>query len=368
MAICAYTLCKRLHVNAYIKFLSKMTSLKEVAKRADVSTATVSRVLSNTSYVSKETRERVLRAIEELGYTPNLAARALSKGRTHIIGFIFPHKYDLLFFDPYINTIAQGVETICNEHGYNLLLNTPRPPINQSEQFLRIMRSGYLDGVITVENIPGESAREMVMESGYPCVSIGSQLDERPYNTLDVDEFKGAHDIAVFLITLGHRDFGIVSVEDSQLTGAHRRIQGYKTALETAGIDFNSIPQVCGKFSVQSGYEVVDELLQLTSPTAIICLNDRMAMGVVQRLQSLGYNVPEDITVVGFDDIPGAEYFNPPLTTVRQPAHKLGATATLLLFDLINNKDMVAEGFVPMIFQPELVIRSSAAPPKKANH
>jgi DNA-binding LacI/PurR family transcriptional regulator len=343
-----------------------MVSLKEVAKRAGVSIATVSRVLSNTSYVSKETRERVTLAIEELGYTPNLAARALSKGRTHIIGFIFPHKYDLLFFDPYINTIAQGVETVCNEHGYNLLLNTPRPPIHQSEQFLRIMRSRYLDGVITVENLPNESARAKVVESGYPCVSIGSQADERPFNTLDVDDVQGGYDLASFLIALGHRRFGIIGVNDTELTSAHRRLQGYRMAFENAGIVFEEVPQVYGTFSVQSGYEVIDELIQRARPTAILCLNDRMAMGAIQRLQFLGFSVPEDVTVVGFDDIPGADYFNPPLTTIRQPAHKLGATATLLLFDMIGKKEGALERFKPLVFQPELVIRASAAPPKEA--
>ncbi len=340
-----------------------MPTLKEVAKHAGVSTATVSRVLSRTSYVNKETRERILQAIEELGYTPNLAARALSKGRTYIIGIIYPYNHDLLFYDPFMSSVIQGIETVCTDRGYNLLLNTPRIPVKEAEQFHRLMRSGYLDGVITFETIPGIPARELVREHGYLCVSIGSAKPDYIWpNSVNVDDYEGARQIAAYLIAQGHRKFGVISVDPAQLTSALRRLHGYEAAFREAGLDFEGVPIVNGEFDVESGYAAAGELLSISRPTAVLCLNDRMAMGAIRRMQAEGLSVPNDITVVGFDDIPGADYFNPPLTTVRQPAQQMGSTAANLLFELIDAQ--YDKESAPVLFQPELVIRASSAPPK----
>ncbi len=340
-----------------------MTTLREVAKRAGVSTATVSRMLSNTSYVNVKTRERILKAIEELRYTPNLAARALSKGQTYIIGIIYPYNHDLLFYDPFQLSVIQGIETVCTARGYNLLINTPRIPVGKAEQFERLMRSGYLDGVITFETIPGIPAREFVRQHGYLCVSIGSANPDSLWpNSVNVDDCSGARQIAAHLIGQGHRRFGIVSVDPTQLTSAPRRMEGYRMAFTDAGLDFDSVPIVNGEFSTESGYTATGKLLATSCPTAILCLNDRMAMGAIQRVQAEGLAVPGDITVVGFDDIPGVDYFIPPLTTVRQPGQQMGATAANMLFDLIDSR--YDRDLAPVIVRPELVIRASAAPPK----
>jgi DNA-binding LacI/PurR family transcriptional regulator len=139
-----------------------MPTLKEVALRAEVSTATVSKVLSNTPYVSDETRSRVLKAVEELGYVPNLAARALSKGRTYIIGVIFPYRYDQMFGDPHMLTILEGIETVCAQRDYSMLLSTPKIPVTESEQYQRLIRSGYLDGVIAMETVASSPVSNVI--------------------------------------------------------------------------------------------------------------------------------------------------------------------------------------------------------------
>jgi DNA-binding LacI/PurR family transcriptional regulator len=340
-----------------------VTTLREVAKLAGVSTATVSRVISDTAFVSPDTRARVLQVIEEIGYRPNLAARALSKGRTFNVGVVFQYNFDPVFYDPFMLTIVQGIEAVCTAHGYNLLLSTPRIPVVESEQFLRLMSSGYLDGAITTETIPGEFVSTIVTKSGYPCIGIVAANRPPPPNSVMVDEYPGAYAIMEYLLKLGHRRIGIIELDPANLTSAPRRMVGYRTALEAAGLDFDAVPIVTGAFTIQSGYEAAGQLLCKATPSAIVCMNDRMAMGVIQRLHADGLRVPEDITVVGFDDIPGAEYFNPPLTTVRQHAHLLGATAAKMLFDLIDNRDSRGE-LDPIVLQPELVIRASAAPPK----
>ncbi len=346
-----------------------MPTLKEVAKRADVSTATVSKVLSNTPYVSEETRMRVLHAIEELGYIPNLAARALSKGHTYIIGVIFPYNYDHLFADPLILNMLEGIETICTERGYNVLLSTPRVPVADSVLYQRLVRSGYLDGVIAIETLPGEPMSTALERNGYLWVVIGYHSGTGTGNTLHPDDFAGARAIAAYTIGLGHRRIGIIGVEPDALDAAERRLSGYRAAFEEAGLDFSSVPQVVGTFSVESGYQVAGQLLECAPRlTAILCLNDRMAMGAIQRASAEGRQVPADLSVLGFDDIPGAELFSPPLTTVRQPVLEMGQRAADLLFDMIDrrtrHKNARIQGFAPIVFPTELIIRGSAMPPK----
>jgi DNA-binding LacI/PurR family transcriptional regulator len=347
-----------------------VATLKEVAQRAEVSTATVSKVLSNTPYVSEETRARVMRAVEELGYLPNLAARALSKGRTYIIGVVFPYNFDLLFADPLQLTIVEGIESVCIENGYNMLLSTPHVPVNQSVQYRRLVQSGYLDGVITLETMPDIPASALLEQFKYPWIAIGYMSALGTTNTLHSADFSGAQKIAALLIGLGHRQLGIIGVVNSALMAATYRIAGYRAAFEEAGLNFASVPQAQGNFSVESGYEAADALLKAAPHlTAILCLNDRMAMGAIQRVRADGLRVPEDMSVVGFDDIPSAAFFTPPLTTVRQFAREMGVQASQMLFELIeqrgNRKQESDKRFDPVTFPTELVIRGSATTPPR---
>lgn len=346
-----------------------MATIKEVARRAEVSPATVSKVLTDTPYVSEETRARVLKAIEELGYTPNFAARALSKKLTYNIGVIFPYLDKGLFSDPYTRTIVEGIEDVCTEKEYNLLVSMPRIPLHKSKQYHRFVRSGYLDGLIGLQILPDEPVFTSDDHFGYPCVSIGYHPATSSQNAIYSDNFNGAKAMANYILGLGHRHLAIISVQDSAATGAAQRHEGFQRAIEEAGIDFESIPNVPGDFSFESGYSAASFILgQRKHPTAIICFNDRMAMGAVQCLQASGLRVPDDMTVVGFDNIPGTEYFNPPLTTVAQPAHEMGRRAAQRLFELIAAKSRHKSphpGFPPEVFPTELVIRASASAPKR---
>src|ERR1041385_7505593 len=232
-----------------------MATLKEVAKRADVSIATVSKVLSNTPYVSDDTRERVLRAIAELGYVPNLAARALSKGLTHNVGVVFPYVIDHLFSDPHILMLVEGIEVVCTEHGYNMLISTPRIPISESEQYQTLVRSGYLDGAVTIETLPNSLVSEPLEEHGYPWVAIGYDSALKGKNAIHADDFGGAKAVASHLLSLGHRHFGIITVTATTLTAAAQRLAGYREAIEEAGLNFSDVPVVIGNFSIESGYQ-----------------------------------------------------------------------------------------------------------------
>lgn len=346
-----------------------MATLREVAKYANVSIATVSKVLSNTPYVSEETRERVQQAIAELGYVPNLAARALSKGRTHNIGVIFPYIIDHLFSDPHILMLVEGIEVVCTENGCNMLISTPRMPISESEQYQTLVRSGYLDGALTIETLPNSLVSEPLEKHGYPWVAIGYNSARGDKNTIHADDFGGAKDVAEHLLSLGHRRFGIITVTATTLAAAEQRLNGYRIALEQAGLNFQDVPVVIGNFSIESGFQAADELLKRDPhPTALLCLNDRMAIGAMERARSDGLRIPGDVSIVGFDDIPTASLVNPPLTTVQQPALDLGREAARRLFEMIDsrarrNSSSAELEFEPIIFPTRLIIRESSGPP-----
>jgi DNA-binding LacI/PurR family transcriptional regulator len=335
-----------------------MPTLQDVAKRAGVSTATVSKVLSNTPYFTDETREKVMRAVDELGYIPNLAARALSRGKTHIIAVVFPYVYDPIFADPHVLRILEGIEGECHQRGYNILLSTPRvTPEGIDEHYRQLILSGYIDGVIALDNVPFASVIDPVRQKRIPSVDIGYRK-VGPY--VCSDDHMGSFQMMEHVIGLGHRHVGIIGMPDDLHFAVAHRIDGLQAAAAAAGLDFVSMPRLNGDFSIDSGAACAERLLtDCPELTALICLNDRMAMGAIQRARQMGRLIPRDLTVVGYDDIPMAAAFDPPLTTIDQQAPLLGRKAAEMLFHLLDGKPPES-----VIIPTRLVARgSSAAPP-----
>jgi DNA-binding LacI/PurR family transcriptional regulator len=337
-----------------------MTTLKQVAERAGVSSATVSKVLSNTPYVSAETRNRVLEAIDALGYVPNLAARALAHGRTFNIGVIFPLIYTSLFSDPQMMLILGGVERVLTQHGYNMVISTPQMPVDESEQFQRLLRSRYLDGVILLENLPEQVMSSLIVQHGYPFVAIGyKSLAETP-NTVRIDDYNGAYAAAQHLLDLGHRQFGIIDIAPYPFFSISERLRGYRAALADAGIDYDAMPRISGNYTIASGAEAMETFLHATPrPTALLSTTDLMAIGAINAARAAGLRVPEDLSVVGFDDIPLAAHMEPSLTTVRQASEALGETAASMLFDLLAKKK---PAFDMRVLPTSLIVRGSTGP------
>lgn len=312
-----------------------MPTLQDVAKLAGVSTATVSKVLSNTPYFTEETRDKVLRAVEELGYLPNLAARALSSGKTHIISVVFPYVYDAIFQDPMVMSILEGIEQECTNYGYNLLLSTPRlTNKGPDEVYQKLVQSGYMDGIIALDNVPQASVIQPATARGIPCVVIG--YHQAAYYVRS-DDYSGGQQLMEHMIALGHNHIGIITVMDNINFSIMERIKGLKEAAQHNGLDFNALPVAYGDFSVESGGDAIVELLaKHPHLTAIIALNDRMAMGAIRRAIELGRHVPEDLSIAGYDDIPSAAIFSPPLTTISQQGPALGRASAQLLFALLS--------------------------------
>jgi LacI family transcriptional regulator len=336
-----------------------MPTLQDVAHRAGVSTATVSKVLSNTPYFTDQTRAKVMQAVEELGYVPHLAARALSKGKTRIIAVVFPYLYDTLFSDPLVLRILEGIESETSRQGYNILLSTPRLNARGPDShYKQLIQSGYIDGVIALDNVPFASVLDPVRKRGIPAVAIGYYgTDFRVVS----DDVSGGFQLMTHVLGLGHRRVGIITVPFNIHYSIQHRIAGLRAGAEAVGVDFDAFPQVDGDFSTDSGEAGAAKLLDAHPDlTAIISLNDRMAMGAILAVRNRGREVPRDVTIVGYDDIPIAATISPPLTTIDQQAPELGRSAMRMLLDVFGNHSP------ELVKMPtRLIVRQSSAAPAR---
>jgi DNA-binding LacI/PurR family transcriptional regulator len=334
-----------------------MPTLEDVARKAGVSTATVSKVLSNTPYFTEATRAKVMQAVKDVGYVPNLAARALSSGKTGIIAVVFPYVYDSIFTDPLVLRIIEGIEAECSQRGYNLLLSAPRLVEGaDDDHYLKLIQSGYMDGVIALDNVPFASVLEPVMKKGIPAVNIGYRACDFSVRS---DDYSGGFQLMEHILQLGHRKIGIITVPTNLNFTIGRRMDGLRDAALAAGVQFEYLPQAEGDFSVAGGADCAASLLQQHPDlTALIGLNDRMAMGAIQQAHRLGKRVPEQLTIVGYDDIPTAAIMVPSLTTINQQALTLGYEACRMLFEVLNGQSPESR-----VIPVELVVRGSSAPP-----
>lgn len=333
-------------------------TIYDVAKKAGVSTATVSKALSNTPYVSQATRARIMAAVEELQYVPSLAARGLSKARTFILALIIPYTSDYLYSDPHLLELMRGIEQESQAHRYSVLLSTGGGDMTTALQAGRghTLSNSYVDGVILVAaSILGASLAELNLQ-GRPCVSVGYHAPPGLGVTVHADDQQGAAAATQHLLAWGHRRIGVISAIQP-ITALTQRFEGFGQALAAAGVGVEPALLARGDFSPESGYAAAGQLMaQTPRPTAIFAFNDRMAMGAIRKLRDLGLAVPGDVAVVGFDDIPEAALFDPALTTVRQPALQMGATATRLLLGLIEDG---AQQRSEVVLPAELVVRAS---------
>jgi DNA-binding LacI/PurR family transcriptional regulator len=329
-------------------------TLEDVAKRAGVSTATVSKVLSNTPYFTDATRDKVMRAVEELSYVPNLAARALSSGKTRIIAVVFPFVYEPLLTDPNVVGMAQGIEAECSAHSYNILLSTPHLlEDGPDSQYQQLLQSGYLDGVIAIDSYPLASCLDPVRARDIPAVALGHD----PHDCyVRHDDRDGGEQIMRHVIDLGHERIGLISVPENINYGISERLEGMRAVTDAAGLDLDRFPMAYGDWSIESGATAAAAILdQHPEITALMCLNDRMAMGAIQQARAMGRSVPHDLSVTGYDDIPSAAVFAPSITTINQKARTQGQAAARMLFDLLNGQPAI-----PVKLRPELVVRESS--------
>ena len=327
--------------------------MADVAALAGVSHQTVSRVINDSAHVRPETRERVLSAMRKLDYRPNSVARALVTGRSRTLGVV---TFDTALFGP-ASTLV-GVERAAHAAGYFVsivsLESLERAAVVRA---IERLRGVGVDGIMVIAPHVAAAHALWDLPDDLPVVAVEGGPDEG-VPVVAVDQYRGARLATEHLLGLGHQVIGHLAGPSDWLEAQHR-IEGWRDALADAGA-VGSRP-LRGDWSPRSGYELGRELLELKGLTAIFVANDQMALGLLRRLHETGREVPGDMSIVGFDDIPEAEFFTPPLTTVRQDFNEMGRRSLLLLLDQITagvrSQTRVA---VP----PELIQRASAAPPR----
>lgn len=309
-------------------------TIGEIAKLAGVSKTTVSRVLNNKPDVNPETREMIMELIAKYDFQPNALAKAISLRKSHHIGLIIPHEVEYIFSNPFYVEVMRGVSTEVNRHDYYLLICYPH-----DHNYVDIYKQKRVDGFILMS--PGSFHRNIIEELNEveaPFVSTAKISDEKSMISVDVDNYYGATLAVEHLISLGHRKIAFIG--KPTLTSSEDRLKGYQVMLAKHNIPHDdSLVVISDTSSMQSGYTVMSEILAAESrPTAVFLANDVMAIGAIKAIQESGMRVPEDISVVGFDDIPLAEFVSPSLTTVRQPTFEKGVKATRLLLQYLDKK------------------------------
>jgi LacI family transcriptional regulator len=329
--------------------------MRDVAERAGVSVTTVSHVINETRVVSDDSRDRVLEAMSELGYQPNALARSLRRKETYTLGVIVPDSAD-----PFFAEVVRGIEDTSFQQGYTITLCNSDHDLDKELLYTNALREKQVDGILFF-SAGGKSAEHIqrLQKRRMPLVVVDRHTLNMGLDSVLIDNDWGGWCATRHLVRLGHRRIACIT-GPSDLTLSAERVTGYRRALAEGRLPVDEKLILKGDFQFESGYQAARQLLAMdVPPTAIFACNDLMAVGVVNAVQELGYKVPENLSVVGFDDVRLASFINPPLTTIAQPKYEMGHIATTMLLERIDNPDMSSR---QRMLDTELVVRRSTAP------
>ncbi len=329
-------------------------TLEKVAELAGVSRSTVSRVVNDQSGVREDVRRRVWQVIEETGYRPNLAARALASNRSGIISLVVPHAFSTLFADPYFPRLTQGITLACNGSDLSLTLFLFHNESEEAKLTRRIANATLFDGVIMASAQFEDPLIPHLIQNEVLLVMIGRQDRYPEISFVDVDNLSGGYAATSHLLRLGYSRIAHISGPQNMVAGVDR-LAGYRRAIDDRGQKYQEDLVVEGDFTEAGGYMAMQRLLA-AKPDAVFAASDQLALGAWRAIREAGLQVPYDIALVGFDDLLPAGSGRPQLTTIRQPVVRIGREAVNILLDVIEN------GPTPprrVIFDTELVIRES---------
>lgn len=335
----------------------KRATARDVAELAEVSRTTVSFVLNEVPgiRISDETRQRVVEAAKQLNYHPDATARRMVTGRTNVIGFVLRQSPDQVFADQFLPQVLNGLTHAAAAQNYHVLIE-PIPPESEPGAYLRLVRERHVDGIIL--SGPRFDDEELLRfhAEGWPLVMMG-QLPNTDLMFVDIDNVGSAAAATQHLIALGHRRIALITNAKPTYTAAMDRLAGYRQALEAAALSYDETLVEFGEFTPQSGAAAMNKLLQLSPlPTAVFVASDTVALGALRAIRAKGLQVPNEIAVVGFDDVPLSEFIDPPLTTIRLPAYGLGWGAADVLIRAINREDIQQRS---VLLESELIVRKS---------
>ncbi len=335
-------------------------TLKDIAERVGKSIPTVSRALADFDDISPQTRREVQRVAEEMGYEPNITARNLQKQRTDSIALILPSANTLRFSDPFFSEFLSGVVEYIGQRGYNLNISTADAG-DEEDVYLKHIRSRRFDGFILVRTHREDNRINLLQKHGVPFVAFGRTEHGNDFHLVDEDGRSGVRQIVDHLIALGHTRLACIA-EPTDLTKSFHRVQGFIDGLQAHNLPYTPDLIVESNFRQRSGRQSALQLLDRpTPPTAIVACNDLLALGAINAVQERGLVVGQDVSITGFDDILLAEYANPPLTTVHQPAQQMGGMVAQMLTKIINGEPIEQN---QVILTPSIIVRQSTGAPR----
>jgi len=332
-----------------------MPTIQDVAKLAGVAPITVSRVLTNSGYASEETRARVEAAAAALGYVPNTLARGLRSKRTQTLALVMTD-----ITNPFFTMIARGVEDMASNSGYTVIFCNTDESEEEEEKYVNILVQKQVDGILLVPACSNSKSVKFLQSNGIPMVLIDRSIPGIGIDIVRGDSEQGGYELTRHLIELGHTH--IVTVTGPrEVSTSQDRVSGYERSMKEAGLEA-FIQVYYGSYNQASGYRLASQAMALEPhPTAIFGTNNFISIGVLKALKDAGLGVPEDVSVVGFDDLPAFMVVDPVLTVAAQPAYEMGSQATELLLKRITGD--IPESNQEVILPTQLIIRRSSGPP-----
>ncbi|KGQ24074.1 substrate-binding domain-containing protein [Gallibacterium anatis] len=329
-----------------------MATMKDIARIAKVSTSTVSHVINNTRYVSDEIREKIMKVVNELNYTPSAVARSLKVKETKTLGMLVTATSN-----PFFAEVVSGVEQYCNQHHYNLIISSIDGNEQRLQQNIQTLIQKQVDGLLLMYSDTRHAMVEQ-LNLNLPIVVMDWWPTELNADKIYENSEFGAYLATKTLIEQGHKNIAIITGKlDKSL--AHNRLLGYQKALQDAHLPINPDWIIESHFDFEGGVEGMKKLLQITPrPTAVFACSDTIAVGVYQVAWQQGLRIPQDISVIGYDNIMLAQYLTPPLTTIHQPKAELGKLAVETLLERIKSPDLE---YKTTMLQPQLIWRTSVA-------
>jgi LacI family transcriptional regulator len=333
-----------------------MITIREVAQHAQVSVTTVSHVINGTRFVSEEAKARVQAAIAALHYVPSAVARSLKSSRTHTVGMMIPNNSN-----PYFAEIIRGIEDTCFAAGFNVILCNSDDDPHKQAAYVRVLSEKQVDGLIVLSSGGDPELLDTLRGAPMPQVVVDREIDDLAADLVEVDHEGGARLAVEHLVSLGHTRIACIA-GPLALSPARQRVQGWRSALQAAGFACDDALVADGGFTAAGGFAAMRALLA-HRPSAVFASNDLMAIGAICAAAEAGLHVPQDVSMIGFDDIALAAYSNPPLTTIAQPKHQTGELAAQLLMQRIAQPGRPLQR---EILRPSLVLRRSAARPESS--
>jgi LacI family transcriptional regulator len=333
-----------------------MSTISDVARRAGVSAMTVSRVINNSGYISPETRERVEKAVHDLGYVPNALARSLRFKQTKTLALVLTD-----ITNPFFTTIARGVEDAASEQGFSVIFCNTDESESKEAEYLNVVLQKQVDGLLLVPASCSSDSVTFLQERKVPVVVLDRCVYDAKIDTLRCDSEEGAYQLTRHLLDLGHTRIAILSGPPSVST-ATDRVAGYRRALVEAGLGSRVELVYHGEYSQASGYQMAWQALAVTPrPTALFAANNFITSGALRAVREAGLRVPKDISIVSFDDLPTAPFMGPALTVAAQPAYEMGRKAAELLLTRLAGEGPAEPQEI--VLPTEIIVRESSAPP-----